>query len=168
MIHFVDLAADRWAAAADGDAPVPFQLLTPAQWDAARNTRPTGLPTGIVLANDHEVQTLRDDLPRFALIVLQFPKWSDGRAYSQARLLRARLRYPGEVRAVGQVLVDMMLPLVRTGFSSALLREDQDEQAARRALSFFDGLLPARGGAQAAYYQGDVRDPRPLFLREAA
>lgn len=168
MIRFVEPVSDRWAIAAAGDAPAPFQLLSPTQWDSARGTRPADQPTGIVLPNDHEVQTLRDDLARFALIVLQFPKWSDGRAYSQARLLRARLRYAGEIRAVGQVLVDMMLPLVRTGFSSALLREDQDEQAARRALSFFDGLLPARGGAEATFYQGDVRDPRPLFLREAA
>jgi uncharacterized protein (DUF934 family) len=81
----------------------------------------------------------------------------DGRAYSQAHLLRARLRYAGEIRATGDVVVDMVPLLARTGFSAVQLRDGQSEDTARRLL----GQIPA-------HYQGDVVDARPLFGRLAA
>ena len=81
-------------------------------------------------------------------------KWVDGRAYSQARLLRGRYRFKGHVRATGEVLVDMVLLLARTGFDAAVLRADQSLDAAHRALTFFPG-----------YYQGGVDDPLPLFAK---
>ena len=101
-----------------------------------------------------DVEVLTDDLPRWSLVALQFPKWTDGRAYSQARLLRARLGYAGEIRATGEVLVDMLPLLQRNGFDSVLMRPDQDLDAARRALRFFAG-----------HYQGDLIQSRPLFAR---
>jgi uncharacterized protein (DUF934 family) len=88
-------------------------------------------------------------------VALSFPKWVDGRAYSQARLLRMRYRFPREIRATGEVLVDMLPLLARTGFDAALLRGDQSLVHARRALGFF-----AEG-----HYQGDVRETRPRFAR---
>ena len=87
-------------------------------------------------------------------MTLAFPKWTDGRAYSQARLLRSRLRFKGEVRATGEVLVDMLPLLERTGFDSVVLRADQDRGAAERALKFFPG-----------HYQGDVKNAQPVFDR---
>lgn len=90
-------------------------------------------------------------------IVLQFPKWTDGRAYSQAVLLRSRLRYRGEIRATGEVVADMAPLLRRCGFDSAALRADQDPQIARRAL----GLVPA-------HYQGDVTGAQPRFATPGA
>jgi uncharacterized protein (DUF934 family) len=87
---------------------------------------------------------------------LQFPKWTDGRAYSQAHLLRSRYRYTGEVRATGEVLVDMITLLKRTGVDAVVLRADQSIDVAERALRFFPG-----------YYQGDVTERRPLFARPA-
>jgi uncharacterized protein (DUF934 family) len=108
-----------------------------------------------VLANDANVETIAGELDRVASIALEFPKWNDGRAYSQARLLRARYRFGGEIRATGQVLVDMLPLLVRCGFDTAELRADQSREAAERALSFFaDG-----------HYQGDLGDPLPRFRR---
>jgi uncharacterized protein (DUF934 family) len=89
------------------------------------------------------------------LVELQFPKWTDGRAYSQARLLRVRHGYRGELRATGEVLVDMLLLLQRCGVDAVQLRHDQDLDAALRALGFFAG-----------HYQGDRREPRPLFARD--
>jgi uncharacterized protein (DUF934 family) len=112
------------------------------------------VPVGLALANDAEVKDLAADLPRIALLVLHFPKWVDGRAYSQARLLRSRYRYAGELRASGEVLVDMLPLLERTGFDSVLLRADQSVAAAQHALSFFPG-----------HYQGDVVQPKPAFAR---
>jgi uncharacterized protein (DUF934 family) len=118
----------------------------------------TELPQGdgaITLANDAEIIDLLPRLHKLTLIALQFPKWTDGRAYSQARLLRARYRYRGELRATGEVLVDMLPLLERTGFDAVQLADGQDQAAAERALQFFD-----RG-----HYQGDLRQPRPLFAR---
>jgi uncharacterized protein (DUF934 family) len=129
-------------------------LLDLAQWHAVRASWPTGTPVGVRLANDQDVEGLEADLPRLALVVLQFPKWVDGRAYSQARLLRARYRFTGEVRAVGDVVADMLPLLQRTGFDAVVLRHDQSIEVAERALGFFPG-----------HYQGDVQDNRPLFAK---
>ena len=80
-----------------------------------------------------------------------FPKWADGRAYSQARLLRARYRFAGEIRATGEVLVDMLPLLARTGFDAVALRADQSQEFAERALSLLRRRpLPGRRDRAAA------------------
>ena len=115
------------------------------------------VPAELVLANDTDVETIAGDLAHVASVALDFPKWNDGRAYSQARLLRARYRFAGEIRATGQVLVDMLPLLVRCGFDAAQLRADQSLAAAERALSHFpDG-----------HYQGDLGAPLPRYRRRA-
>ena len=115
------------------------------------------VPAELALANDADVATIAGDLARVASIALEFPKWNDGRAYSQARLLRARYRFAGEIRATGQVLVDMLPLLARCGFDAAELRADQSLEAAERALAFFpDG-----------HSQGDLGEPLPRFRRRA-
>ncbi|MBC7994221.1 MAG: DUF934 domain-containing protein [Rhizobacter sp.] len=136
--------------------PAPYSLLTRMQWNSVRNHWPAGMPVGVLFPNDADIEELVDDLPRLALVSLHFPKWVDGRAYSQAHLLRARYRYTGEVRATGEVLVDMVTLLQRTGFDAVAMRADQSLDAAERALRFFPG-----------YYQGDVGERRPLFARPA-
>jgi len=162
-MRFIDSRRDPWRTVGGDDGPhvsitpVPHQLLTLAQWHAVRALWPAGMPAGVIVPNDVDVETLEADLPRLALVALQFPKWTDGRAYSQARLLRVRLRYAGEVRATGEVLADMVPLLARTGFDAIALRADQSEDVARRALSFFTG-----------HYQGDTVDPQPLFAKPAA
>jgi uncharacterized protein (DUF934 family) len=114
-------------------------------------------PAELVLANDADVESIAGELDGVASIALVFPKWNDGRAYSQARLLRARYRFAGELRATGQVLVDMLPLLVRCGFDAVELRADQSLAAAERALSFFaDG-----------HYQGDLDESLPRFRRRA-
>lgn len=159
-IKFIDTARDPWHALGGEDGPpvsitpAPHLLLDLAQWHAVRAAWPAGVPVGLRLGNDQDVEDIADDLPRLTLVALQFPKWIDGRAYSQARLLRSRYRYRGEVRAIGEVLVDMLPLLQRTGFDAVLLRHDQSVAAAERALAFFPG-----------HYQGDVHDNRPLFAK---
>jgi uncharacterized protein (DUF934 family) len=157
-MKFVDVHRDPWHALSGDDGPpvtitpAPHLLLDLAQWHAVRAAWPTGMPVGVSLANDQDVDVIAADLSRLRLVVLQFPKWVDGRAYSQARLLRSRYRFGGQVRAVGDVLVDMMPLLERTGFDTVVLRHDQSIDVAERALARFPG-----------HYQGDVRDNRPLF-----
>jgi uncharacterized protein (DUF934 family) len=159
-MKFIDLPKDPWHALGGEDGPpvsitpAPHLLLDLAQWHAVRAFWPAGVPVGLKLANDQDVEDVAADLPRLALLALHFPKWTDGRAYSQARLLRSRWRFAGEVRATGEVLVDMLPLLQRTGFDAVVLRADQSREAAERALSFFPG-----------HYQGDVRDNRPLFAQ---
>lgn len=100
----------------------------------------------LALDNSADPAAHADAVRAASVVVLSFPKWTDGRAYSQAVLLRARLRYRGEIRATGEVLVDMLPLLHRCGFDAVQLRPDQDPEAARRALGFFAG-----------HYQADVR-----------
>ena len=93
---FIDPHHDRWHRVCGEDGPKPDpdvhadRLLSLEQWHAVRDHWPAGLNTGVALANTADVLTLAADLPRLSLIVLEFPKWTDGRAYSQARLLRSR------------------------------------------------------------------------------
>ncbi len=162
-MRFIDFHTDPWQHAVGEDGPkpdpdpAPNRLLSLEQWHAVRAHWPSDLPLAIELANDADIAQLASDLDRFALVVLEFPKWTDGRAYSQARLLRARYRFQGAIRARGEVLVDMLQLLTRTGFDEVQLRGDQSIEAGQRALAFF-----AEG-----YYQGDVHDQRPVYLRTA-
>ena len=161
-MKFIQSHHDRWHTVQGDDGPMvtitpaPHQLLTWLQWHSVRHHWPAGMPVGVIVDNTQDTRELEADLPRLGLVVLQFPKWVDGRAYSQAHLLRSRYRFAGEVRAIGQVLVDMLPLLQRTGFDAVVLRADQSREAAERALHFFPG-----------HYQGDVREHRPIFARPA-
>ncbi len=75
--------------------------------------------------NTEDVLSHAEGVHTLPAITLHFPKWTDGRAYSQAVLLRLRLRYTGELVATGEVLADMMPLLRRCGFSAVRLRADQ-------------------------------------------
>jgi uncharacterized protein (DUF934 family) len=159
-MKFIDKHTDGWLLLPDSEiaGPTPRRLLTLVQWEAVRDAWPADVPVGVLLPNTADVEDLAADLPRFALVALEFPKWVDGRAYTQAHLLRARLRYAGEIRATGEVVVDMMPLLQRSGFDAVVLREGERQSSAERALGFFP----------AGHYQGDVLQPDPLFARKAA
>ena len=159
-MKFIDRSTDAWLLLPDSEiaGPAPHRLLTLAQWEAVRDNWPLDVPVGVLLPNTADAETLAADLPRLALVALEFPKWVDGRAYSQAHVLRARLRYAGEVRATGDVVVDMMPLLQRCGFDAVVLREGQRQSSAERALGFFP----------MGHYQGDVLETRPQFAREGA
>ena len=77
-----------------------------------------GRQVGVRVASDGEVEALAYDLPRIAVVALEFPKFRDGRAFTSARLLRERLTYKGEVRAVGEVLRIQAGFMVRCGFDA--------------------------------------------------
>lgn len=158
-MKFVVTAQDTWRTTEEA-APAPFAnaLLTLAQWQAVRHAWPThqtvGQTVGVALNNHDEASVVAQDVSRLALIVLHFPKWTDGRAYTQGRLLRTRYGYQGELRASGDVVVDMLPLLHRTGFDAAQLRADQKLATAEQVLLAFD-----------AHYQADVHEARPLHAR---
>ncbi|WP_299202645.1 DUF934 domain-containing protein [uncultured Amphritea sp.] len=109
---------------------------------------------GVVLHPDDDPGVLQPWLDSLPLIALQFPRFSDGRAYSQAYLLRARHGFEGELRAVGDVLRDQLAAMRHCGFSSFAVREDKSAEEALKGLEVFD-LIYARS----------VSTPQPLFRR---
>jgi len=126
----------------------PFQLLTVATHQAQSLT-----PGVLVLTND--VDAMTPSLEGITRIDLSFPKFTDGRAYSQAFVLRRRRGFAGEIRATGDVLIDQLEQMQRMGLSSAVLRADQDPAHAQRQLTRYP-----------RHYQGDAVTHHPLF-REA-
>jgi len=110
------------------------------------------------IANDAELADLvaGGALDGIERVTLHFPKFTDGRAYTQAVLLRRRYHFRGDIRATGEVLIDQLVHMHRSGFTSAVLAEGVQAGAAQRQFDRY-----------AAFYQGDVLEPRPLFAREA-
>ena len=94
--------------------------------------------TALVISNDAPLHEIEHDLNGFASIILEFPLFKDGRAYSQARLLRERFGYAGELRARGAVLRDQILFMARCGFNAFEYKSANidDAEAALAELSF--------------------------------
>ncbi|KZT13422.1 hypothetical protein A1D30_23685 [Acidovorax sp. GW101-3H11] len=109
----------------------------------------------VALANDADALAL--PLDGVERVDLHFPSFTDGRAFSQAFLLRRRRGFAGDIRATGDVLIDQLVQMQRTGFSSAVLREGVDPADAQRQFERFPG-----------FYQGDAVNPQPLFASKAA
>jgi len=109
---------------------------------------------GLLLSPPDDVKSVATDLVNFQLVAVHFPKFTDGRGYSTARLLRERLGWQGELRATGDVLRDQLFLMARCGFDSFALRDDQDPQAALSAFRDFS-----------VRYQSATDEPQPLFRR---
>jgi len=107
--------------AVDDDQPVPqgdvIVSLTRFQAEGERLLS-EGRSIGVRVNSDEAVEALAYDLPRIALVALAFPKFRDGRAYSAARILRERLAFTGEMRAVGDVLLEQAPFMIRCGFDA--------------------------------------------------
>jgi uncharacterized protein (DUF934 family) len=105
---------------AEGELPADGDVLVSlARWQAQREEllrRPGRI--GVKLASDQPPALIASDLGHFALVALEFPAFRDGRAYSYARLLREQFGYTGEIRAVGDVLLEQLHFMVRAGFDA--------------------------------------------------
>jgi uncharacterized protein (DUF934 family) len=125
----------------DDDAPVPSDGMVQVSFRRWREARAALLarrgPVGVALANTDPVEALASDVSRLDLIALHFPKFSDGRAYSQARVLRGRLGYAGELRATGNVLQDQALFMLRCGFDAFESEQKGFGEALARARALF-------------------------------
>jgi uncharacterized protein (DUF934 family) len=158
LIHRSGVQQDTWVRFSGDAAQIPAgaDVLLPldewrersAVW-AARGGR-----TGVVLSPTDDPFALAGDLHRLSLIAVAFPRFTDGRAYSSARLIRERLGWTGELRAVGDVLRDQLFLMVRCGFSSFALREDQNPVEALASFKAFS-----------VRYQACADEPTPLFRR---
>jgi len=134
------IVEDPWQRL-DDDAPVPADGMVLVSFTRWREARAALLarrgPVGVALANTDSVEALASDVSRLDLITLHFPKFSDGRAYSQARLLRERLGYQGELRATGGVLLDQLSFMLRCGFDSFESEQKGFGEALAKARTLF-------------------------------
>lgn len=137
-----ELAPDSWRHAAEGgdDLIVPLERLL-AEADTLR--RHSGR-LGVKLAPPDDVLKLEPFLDRLELIEIEFPAFGEGRGYSQAHLLRERLGYEGEIRAVGIVKQDQVFFMQRSGFDAFELSPGQSVEAAIAALGTFSADYQTR------------------------
>ena len=138
------------------DIPNSDDLIVPlALWrehGQALKARDGGL--GVWLDSDEEAEDIGADVANFQVIALNFPAFTDGRSYSNARLLRDRFGYTGELRAIGDVLRDQLFYLHRCGFDAFAIRADKDPYEALQGLKDFS-----------VTYQSSTDEPMPLFRR---
>lgn len=132
------IVEDRWTHVADGeDIPNGADVIVSAdRWLADRASlvhRNGGI--GVRLRNSQTIEEVAEDLYRFGVVALEFPAFKDGRAYTQARLLRERYRFDGEVRAFGDVLRDQLLFMHRCGIDAFEIRKQADAEAFERAVN---------------------------------
>lgn len=131
------------------------QTHTPIElFKADSFTAPEAPSARLVLPNDADPRDA--SLDGISVVELQFPKFSDGRAFSQAFLLRRRLGFAGQIRAIGDVLIDQLQQMQRSGFTQAVLRADQDLAHGRTQLARYPD-----------FYQGDAVDTQPRFTTAA-
>jgi len=117
--------------------PVIVPLLT---WQANRDALRASGDAGVWLAPADDPAALADDLASLPVIAIDFPSFTDGRGYSSARLLRERLGYRGELRAIGDIQRDQLYYLSQVGFDAFAVAEDRDVEAALAGLrDFSDG-----------------------------
>ncbi|MDB5619990.1 DUF934 domain-containing protein [Tardiphaga sp.] len=148
------IAADSFVHVAD-DAEIPVDgaaLISAARFMkdpealVARNS-----PTGVIWPNNRDIDELVPYLDRLSVVALVFPSFRDGRAYSQARLLRERYKFSNELRATGQVLRDQFVFMLRAGFDAFEVIKETDAEAflatAKRYTVFYqptgDGRITA-------------------------
>ena len=163
IIRDREVIADEWqlvpaiaeGAAAhlpDGKLIVPLNVWL-AQTDALTERKQ---PIGIWLDSNQDAADIAHAVNGFAVIAVNFPKFTDGRGYSISTLLRSRYGYKGELRAIGDVLRDQLFYMQRVGFNAFMVRADKDIHDALKALNDFS-----------VTYQSSVKQPLPLFKRRS-
>ncbi len=125
-----------------------------AVWLAQRAALEGRTELGVWLPSDARPEVLKDDLARFQVVAVDFPKFADGRGYSIAYNLRARLGYAGELRAIGDVLRDQLFYMSRVGFDAFATREDRNIHDELKGLTDFSEA-----------YQTSWDQKTPLFRR---
>jgi uncharacterized protein (DUF934 family) len=155
------VAADPWIRVGD-DGVLPDAgpvIVSFDRWRRDRASLSRRLEgVGIWLRSDQSPSLLTGDLVHFGVIALEFPKFTDGRAYSYARLLRERYGYWGEVRAVGMVLRDQLAFMARCGFDAFVLPDGIEATE----------WLASLGAISVRYQPAAQCEPTALALRRGA
>ena len=151
LIRDGKLAEDRFSqTAAEAPWPETGGLLVALElWQSQRDELlASGRPLGLKLRSDEHPDAIIGDIGHFAMIALEFPVFRDGRAYSYARLLR-RAGFSGELRAVGDVLLDQLHYMQRVGFDAFDIDAEDPEAAFRQAQSEFSVWYQPAGDERA-------------------
>jgi uncharacterized protein (DUF934 family) len=151
-----EVAADRFTLVED-DAPIPSdgavlvkaeRFLADAADLAARNGE-----TGVIWPNNRDIHELAPWLDRLALVALVFPTFRDGRAYSQARILREQYKFEGEMRATGQVLRDQFIFFLRSGFDALDVKKDADAAVYAQVLKRYSVFYQPTGDGRVTAFR---------------
>ena len=153
---------DEWSVLRLDEGQAPESVVVPegkvivplSVWQAQRGTLAARAELAVWIASHERAEAIRDELDQFALIAVDFPKFSDGRGYSIAYNLRKRFGYQGELRAIGDVLRDQLFQMLRTGFDAFSTRPDRNIHDALKGLTVFSET-----------YAASVDTPLPLFRR---
>ena len=157
IIKNKEIVQDPWRHVEDDEAvpPAGDVIVSLARWRAEADAlRSRDARVGVRLQPADEVRDLEPDLEALPLVAISFPKFTDGRGYSQARTLRDQLGYRGELRAVGHVLRDQLFYMHRCGIDAFELAPGKSLTDALEAFGEFS-----------VTYQAAADDPRPLFRR---
>jgi uncharacterized protein (DUF934 family) len=138
------------------DVPAGKIIVPLSVWLAQRDTLAQRADVGVWIPSDQLAASIKDDLDRFGVVAVDFPKFTDGRGYSIAFNLRQRHGYKGELRAIGDVLRDQLFQMYRCGFDAYATRQDRSIVDAVQGLSVFSET-----------YQASVDNPLPLWRRHA-
>jgi uncharacterized protein (DUF934 family) len=152
-------AEDPFTAVADED-PIPRgDVIVSLQRFQAEGARllAEGRNVGVRIEPNEAVEELAADLPRLAVVALAFPKFQQGQAYSSARILRERFGYPGEVRAVGEVLREQARFMVRCGIDAFEVADGSRPEQWRHVVGRFRHV-----------YQRAADEREPAFMERQA
>ena len=162
IIKGLEVVADDWSVLRldENDAPesavVPEgKVIVPLSvWESQRASLAGRAGLGVWIGPDERAETLKGELDNFAVVAVDFPKFTDGRGYSIAYNLRKRLGYTGELRAIGDVLRDQLFSMHRVGFDAFATRPDRSIDDALKGLTDFSET-----------YQASVDQDQPLYRR---
>ncbi len=155
IIRNQEVVDDSWVHLEDEAPLVPGQdiIVSWARFDKERDALLAhGGKVGVKLYSDDDARALEGALSALALIAIDFPKFTDGRGYSHARILRDQLGFEGELRAVGDVLQDQMFFMARCGINAFELKAGKSLQSALEAFSRFT-----------VRYQAAADQPKPIY-----
>lgn len=156
-----ELAGDDWTVIEDGHAEIESGgkvIVTLARWRAEREALLSRhAAVGVLVPNTADIEAVYPEIGDRPVLALQFPAFADGRALSQAVVLRKRLGFAGELRAVGDVIRDLVFWLGRCGFDSIVPRKDQSLEACREALREIT-----------VAYQAAADEHTPIWIRRRA
>lgn len=149
VLRLAETDTPETVALPEGKVIVPLKV-----WQTRRAALEGRAELGVWIGSSERAEELKGDLAHFKVVAVDFPKFADGRGYSIAYNLRARLGYTGELRAIGDVLRDQLFYMQRVGFDAFAVREDKDIHEALKGLSDFSEA-----------YQTSWDRKQPLFRR---
>ena len=163
-----EVVADDWSVLRLDETEAPESAVVPegkiivplTVWLAQHDVLATRSAIGIWISPDESADAIKGELEKFGVVAIDFPKFTDGRGYSIAYNLRKRLRYAGELRAIGDVLRDQLFSMHRVGFDAYAPRPDRDIHDALKGLTVFSETYQASVDQDLPLYRRQVRDVR--------